>query len=378
MADDESLDEPNTPLRYRQGRFEGRGMPLAAIDDLRQYQLLLKDAARAIWIARHPNAKRVPKRVLESVELRLVDFQPGSVVPVLEREATLDLRDDYDVLDEAQALVDTAFAAIIDGRVADYRALGLPEARLRSFGKRLTGTERVELSSRSDSPVTYSKELRRVSIERADAVDRNRDHDELVDLMVVGLLRGLETTEGGGTFKLKPLRGREISGKFDDAERFEDLRRALEQLDGSSFVRLKVRALESDQGSRIESVTQVEQFDVEPSPWRDRLRALLAGNHEWDDTEDIEPPRIEDLEAIDLLLHKLPKQLGLNALIGVMPDGHGFVEWIGHSWLARVDIDDAVRFTGYSKMLGSGPGERLKFEGREQAAKWVVNVTGAS
>jgi|GEM_PF-5652591 len=364
-----------TPLRFRNGRYEGRGMPLAAIDDLREYQLLLQEAARAIWLERHPGSKKVPQKVIESVSLRLVAFEPGSVIPVLEREATLDLSTDFDLFLAAEARVDEAFAAIVEGRDADAVALGIDGRRLHAFGKRLTTTERVEFKRTEQQSVTYSKELRKASIKRAEKPDTQ---NEPKTLTYVGLLRGIETKENGGTFKLRRFGGGELGGSFDDPESFKDLKEALDLVDGSSFVRLTVRARVSDASTTIESVTQVEQFDVEDSPWRHRLRELLAYEPSDDDEIDHDPVRIEDLQQIDRLLSALPGDLATTAALGSAPGGHTFAEWTAANRLVRVQIDEDLDFKAYQKILGARPAARLHFDHVEDVSAWVQEAVAES
>ena len=326
---------------------------------------------------RHPGSTKVPDQVMRSVELRLVDFRPGSVVPVLEQELNLDLGDEYNLLAAAQQLIDTAFAAIVEGRPNDYKTLGLSPRRLRSFGKRLSGPERVELKSGNDLPVSYSQAMRRTALGTKNVLSESPAATPLTELTLVGLLRGLESDASGGTFKLRTYQGREVIGKFDDIDLFNDLKAALEILDGSSFVRLRVTAHLSDPMRTIDSVSQVEQFDVDPSPWRERLRALLAADHDWDEMDDVEPPRIDDLQLIDKALRLLPERTGLAALIGVLPNGHAFVEWIGTDFFARLDLDDDLSFSGYRKLLSQPSGETVALIDLGAVVAWAQRAVPA-
>ena len=88
-------------LRFTGGRFDTSGLPFEVLPELNNYRDLVSEVARALYFKDNPARRRLPNRFEEGLRLRLSDIQPGSVIPVIEREAPVsdptlvDSSDDY-------------------------------------------------------------------------------------------------------------------------------------------------------------------------------------------------------------------------------------------------------------------------------------------
>lgn len=65
-------------------RFRDHALDLTALSELRQFQVIVADTAKALWRAAHPDRERLPAHFEERTRLCLRTIQPGSVVTPLE------------------------------------------------------------------------------------------------------------------------------------------------------------------------------------------------------------------------------------------------------------------------------------------------------
>src|SRR4051794_12864381 len=114
------MDEPQPAafrgLRFRGGRYELPGYPIDTVAELVRYERLVFDVARSLWMRRNADRRRLPAGFKDSMQLRIVDVERGSVVPVLERSQTTSRAvTDDDVgaaFIEATRLIERTFSAV--------------------------------------------------------------------------------------------------------------------------------------------------------------------------------------------------------------------------------------------------------------------------
>ncbi len=74
-------------LRFTGGRFDSSGLPFEVLPELNNYRDLVSEVARALYFKENPARRRLPNRFDEGLRLRISEIQPGSVIPIIKREA---------------------------------------------------------------------------------------------------------------------------------------------------------------------------------------------------------------------------------------------------------------------------------------------------
>jgi len=71
-------------LAFRGQRFHGHGLDLTALGELSQFQKMVAETAKVLWLAARPERERVPKGFQERTRLCLRRIEEGSAVAPLE------------------------------------------------------------------------------------------------------------------------------------------------------------------------------------------------------------------------------------------------------------------------------------------------------
>ncbi|WP_288266517.1 hypothetical protein [uncultured Bifidobacterium sp.] len=143
------------------GRFEeAEGLPLAVLSELDNYNKLIIDVAKRLYLRQHPS-KRLPKGFAQEIDLRLTGVKTGCVVVNIERigKDTLqqplfddaDMQDDY--VDQARKMTTKTIKQIKSSKdcsfIGDFPAESLN--RLYKMGKTLNDDEKITLSEADNS-----------------------------------------------------------------------------------------------------------------------------------------------------------------------------------------------------------------------------------
>ena len=317
---------PESRLRLTGGRYEDRGLPLEGLPELVQYERLVVDVAKVLWLNAHPDRKRVPKGFSKVVGLRLTTVEDGSAIPVLVRPEAPGALPDLDprsALDDAQDLVDRAFQEIVShNRLPSDFPTELSSHFLR-IGRTLQGNEAIEFGEpRSSASARYTQSVRKRFL------TASQTQDFPVDGLLVGRITALDTDEL--TLTISDLSGRKIPASYTDDAMTPDLLEVFNRRDMAPVVRLDCTQLvapdESVKG--VEDIREIEIFlSSEDVPGRARLLELMQLEVGWLEGEG-EPPDLLALEkARDILQHASERGLSLP---GVFPrvDGTLLLQWI--------------------------------------------------
>jgi len=71
-------------LRFKGERFHDHALDLSAVTELRQFQKMIAETAKALWLAANPERKNLPAHFEERTRLCLRRIDPGSAVVPLE------------------------------------------------------------------------------------------------------------------------------------------------------------------------------------------------------------------------------------------------------------------------------------------------------
>lgn len=138
---------PFASLVFRGLRFDGAAMPLEALPELAAYRDLLAAVARELFFANNPGRMRLPRGFADSFRLSLARIEPGSAVPIVER----DLPDESlflmgDVFDQSRDEVAAAVAAVAANAPLPAWLTPSVAAKFASFGRTLKDDEAVILA----------------------------------------------------------------------------------------------------------------------------------------------------------------------------------------------------------------------------------------
>lgn len=365
----DSLPEltPQSRLRLTGGRYEGAGFPVDGLPELIQYERLVMDVAKAVWLRDHPNRKRVPKGFTNVVGLRLIDVERGSTIPVLIRpdtQNTLPDVDPPDILDQAQELVDLAFREIVEyNRLPENFPTGLTGHFLR-LGRTLQDNEAIEFGvPKSERVARYTQSLRRRFL------TASQDKDFPVDGVLVGQITALDTNDL--TLSITDLRGHIIPASYTDDALTPDIKEVFDRYDLAPIVRLDCTQLIAS-NEDIKKVEDIRSIDVmistEDIPGRERLLELLRLEKGWLDGEG----ESIDLQAVertrDLLedarKYNLPEP-------GIFPrtDGSIQIQWITKSdiWTAHLVGEEPI-FVDFLAPESDQAGDAIVTSSAEAAA----------
>lgn len=341
MSDPSALT-PESRLRLTGGRYEGPGFPIDGLPELVQYERLVADVAKELWLEKHANRRRVPRGFFNVIALRLTEVREGSAIPVLIRPQVPNTLPDVDprsALDDAQDLIDKAFREIVTkNRLPEDFPESLTSHFLR-LGRTLQGLEAIEFGKPgSDSRVRYTQAIRK----RFLTATQNKDFP--LDGMLVGKITALDTD--GLTLTLSDMAGRKIPGSYTDGTMTQDLLAVFNQHESAPIVRLEcTQTLGSD--GRVKSIEEILNLEVfltaEDTIGRHKLLDLLRLEEGWLDGEGAVPDLIALERARDMLrlidAQQLPEP-------GVFPrlDGSVQLQWITTTdiWTARIPSEGAI------------------------------------
>lgn len=200
-------------IEFAGGRFEAEGMPVAALMEIRRFEVLVEEVARALYKRDHINRERTPRGFRSNFDLRVTRFDEGCVEAVLVRpaadasELSVDL-DDY--FDRSRKMIFDEIEHFVNRRAFSSTFPQSVQSRLAMFGRSLRDEESIGYSSMSDGRFArLDSESRRFLSELVSEVPET---DEIV---ISGQITGLESEPHQVTVFLQEER-RYLKGTFRD------------------------------------------------------------------------------------------------------------------------------------------------------------------
>lgn len=186
---------PFATLIFRGKRFDGAAMPLEALPELAAYRDLVLAVAKQMFFEANRSRVRLPKGFGESFRLTLSRIEPGSAIPIVERELDPALLIAGDVFDQARAAVEQAIGALRDGQSAPSWLTPEVVGRFASFGRTLRDEESVVVAAAGTRDgALYDRHTRRAILLRSHGT-----YEEDVEL--VGVVR--ETDADQDSFEIR-------------------------------------------------------------------------------------------------------------------------------------------------------------------------------
>jgi hypothetical protein len=330
-------------IHLRGGRYEQAGLPLSTAVELERYQKLVSAVAHHLYMQEHPRRKRAPRGFNELLDLRLVDVEAGSVIPVLARtnvEAQPALLP-VDWHERARTLINEAFASINEDRPLPktFPAAALKE--LASFGRSLREGESIELSGGNARVAEVTLDTRR----RVQVI-ANLEEIE-VELTVQGQITGLRSDPQRLDVVLADLSRRKLVAQYVDQSMWSELREFEGFAERAPLVSLSVVARQALDGE-IRAIVDVLGVEAAlPPDWAARIAEIAGLRRGWLYPESETPTR-DALDASEEFLlacvdDGLPRP-------SIYPSSEGGVqfEWRRNSVTVEVEVLNTGEVKAYA------------------------------
>jgi hypothetical protein len=327
--------------RFIGKRFQQHMLPLEVARDLVALEELLVELSRSLYLAEHPDRKRVPRGFLENFSLGISGIGEGSAVVAVERLplAQMPLSEEMDYFSKARDLLIDTIATIAESGTLLAQFPTSLLTYFDRFGKSLREDEAIELPHATPGRmVRYDRTVRKELVLREAS-----EYSEAVDL------RGsvVELNAPIHKFTLKLLDGRQIQGAFPR----ELHQTAVTALGEYKKARVLVRGIGiyDRLGSlkRLEQITHVELLD--PNDIATRLEELALLQDGWQDGHGKAPVK----ETLDWLENGLLTHLPADAELPLLfptPEGEVQAEWSTEQWETSIVFQFSGRRAFFSAL----------------------------
>ena len=314
--------------RFTGPRFDEHTLPVEVTVDLAAYKELIVELAKHLYLADHPERKRVPKRFEQSFALHLAQVEGGSARPVLAVVVAAGLAlqgGASDYFQQARDLVGDCVAAKAEQASLPARFPKELLAYFNLFGRSLRDGEALELPGTAGEVAELTPARRKALV-----LDVQRVYSRDVELGGVVV----EIDFDRKTFELRCEDGTVVPVTMPDTFT-EDVRRA----GGRERTQMQVVGVGVfDAYDRLQRLAETQHIEVFPNQMLvAQVEALTLLQDGWCAGEGIAPDK-EQLEwAAGKLAETFPEILPF-PLVAPTPEGGLFLEWIAGSWRVSCEV----------------------------------------
>jgi hypothetical protein len=314
--------------RFTGPRFEEHTLPVEVTVDLAAYKDLIVELAKHLYLADHPERKRVPKRFEESFALHLAQVEGGSARPVLAVVVAAGLAlqgGAADYFHQARDLVGDCVAAKAEQASLPARFPKELLAYFNVFGRSLRDGEALELPGTAGGVAELTPARRKALV-----LDVQRVYSR--DVEASGVVAEIDFD--GKTFELRREDGTTVLVTMPEIFT-EDVRRA----GGRDRMQVQVAGVGVfDAYDRLQKLAETQHIEVFPNQMLvTQVEALTLLQDGWCAGEGIAPDK-EQLEwAAGKLAETFPEILPF-PLVAPTPEGGLFLEWIAGAWRVSCEV----------------------------------------
>jgi hypothetical protein len=152
-------------LQFEGTRFRDRALDVDALAELAQFQRIVAETAKALWLANHPERQRLPRRFEARTRLCLRTIESGSAIAPL--EVYLDEAEQPEFWGREPVEADDAISLAYDTLSAISKEANLPErfprqliAEYAKLGSALHEDEAIQICPPRKRPLPYTRAVR--------------------------------------------------------------------------------------------------------------------------------------------------------------------------------------------------------------------------
>lgn len=319
-------------LEFAGGRFEGTGMPVSALLELRRLEVLIEEVAVALYRREHPRRERAARGFRASFDLRVSEFQEGCVEALLTRPASDSTRLDIAASDYFERSRDLVYSEIeYFGANGEFSPQFPTDAqsRLAILGRGLQDNESVGLRGPSQEGwATLDADLRALLSEAV------ADAPPLKDVVIIGQITGLDSRPHQVSVFVAEEQ-RTVKGTFDSPETWNKLHSFTGYQGRAELVALSALVRVAQTGE-LESIEEI--FAVEPAvPLRlaEQISKLSELEDGWYDGAGERVSKVV-VDRVERLAEVLGTSKHPNVSIFPRVDGGAQFEWLDEEY--EIDV----------------------------------------
>lgn len=310
-------------LEFSGGRFDSPGMPIAALLELRRFEVLVEDVAVALYLREHPKRARTSRGFRASFDLRVTEFREGCVEAVLTRPAADDTKLDVaanDYFERSRELVESEIDHLSRTGVFTPLFPTSSQGKLAVLGRGLRDSEVFGMKSPSSTRWARMDAGLRDLLSKAVA-----DGPQVDEIPLFGQITGVESNPHRVSFFLADEQ-RTIRGTFTDSKIWPKLHGYTGYQQRAPMVALSTKVLLSQTGDPDQII---EIFNVEealPENLATQIRKISRLNDGWFDGSGRAASK-STLDRVERLAQVVGTSKHPEVSIFPRPDGGVQFEW---------------------------------------------------
>ncbi|KAB1647138.1 hypothetical protein F8O06_00720 [Pseudoclavibacter sp. CFCC 14310] len=310
-------------LEFAGGRFNTDGMPVAALQELRRFEVLLEEVAVELYKREHPRRERIARGFRASFDLRVADFRAGCVEAVLTRPQANDTKLDIaatDYFERSRNLVYDEIQSFAQTHEFTSTFPVQARSRLAVLGRGLRESENIALRSQDGSEwARLNSELRTLLAEVVE------DSPTIKDTVVLGQITGVESSPHQVSVLLSDEQ-RIVRGSFKDPSLWADLHTLSGYKQRAPMVAISAKVQLTSTGE-IEGLQDI--FNAEkalPPDLAEQIESLAGLEPGWFDGHG-EGISASVVDRVERLAEVISTSNHRNVSIFPRPDGGVQIEW---------------------------------------------------
>ncbi len=276
---------------YEGTRFEDHSFPLNLLGDLMILRSMTIEMAKAIYLEKNPERKRIPRNFTNGISIDLEGIEPGSAIPNIFLKAPSEgffpgANTDY-YLEAPQRITKAIESAHLNKEISDL----VPNNVLGYFnqlGSNLRDDERINFGKKNESQAILDKDSRKRLVL---AASKTKEYNSPFEIR--GIVTALDKDRK--TFEIQTTSGERLKGEYS-LEYLEILQSALVEMENNRKVLIKGVATFNafDKLIKVDSLDDAVSLDHLDVPARlEELSLLKQG---WLDGEQGDPLDIDSIK----------------------------------------------------------------------------------
>jgi hypothetical protein len=363
-----TVDQQFLMPRLTGKRFEDHTIPLELLEDFAEFESLLMEVAKSIYLKENPDRKRVPRGFADGISLKLAAVEEGSAIPKIILAASLIglfPSENYHYFEKAKQDIFKTIDAAATGKVITEF---IPENLLVYFnkiGKRLREDETIDFSPNTSLQAKLTKTSRKKLVLASSNINEVTNETKLRALIP-------EADKSKQTFTMLLENGQRVVAQMPP----QYLATILE-----AFINYEKNCKVSVSGigrfnkyDKMESFESIEHIDIlDPLDITNRLEEIALLEEGWLNGEGVAPKKVDLDWFAEIFESNYDTSLPLPYLYPT-PQGGLQAEWTTDKYDVSLNIDFTNKVAVYQALnLLTDEADDLKLKLTEKADWQTMN-----